>query len=389
MNEITQSLIKKLAQKQEVPVVSIYVPTHRLPSSPNMREDQTRFKNLIRKARDMWSEQSDDPRIEKIYNQLEVKLNNLEFWQHTTEGMAIFADYEDVGFYHLPIECEERVYVGDSYDITPLLLILTLNQPYYVLVLAMHNTKLLYGDMYTLNPVDIEFPSSPEDALSIDEMFSGSNTIRSPQSGRSGTNDVISPHGQGDSREAGREERLQYFRIIDDTIMNSNVVDTSRPILVAGTDSEVGDYHAVSQLSTLMHTYISGNHTNTSLPELQKLAWQIIYSDIVDARSSDVLTQYYELTGQHKSSHDIKDITEAAQSGRVATLLVGMIHTTADSIRDSVDAVVQVITFLNEYDRYDLVSLVRSVYEQGGDVRGVDVESMPEHAAVAALYRYA
>jgi hypothetical protein len=388
MHKVTQSSIETLARPQSENVISIYLPTHRHSTALHRQEDQTRFKNLIREAKERWLSDGNNSDLTSVFKQLESKFDNTDLWQHTTEAMAIFAGKDTLEIFNLPIECEERIHISDSYDITPLLIVAASNQPYYLLNLAMHNTKLFKGDVYGLEPVTIDFPTSPEDALNIDEMFSGSNTVRSQNSPTGGSSNIFSPHGQGDSNGAGREERLQYFRIIEGMIMDYAEIDHTWPVLIAGTDSEVGDYRTMSKLPTLIHTYIPGNHTNTTLPNLSALAWPIIQSDVINKRAADMMDQLNEKAGIKKSSIDYKDMTEAANMGRVKTLLVGITRKTTDTVSDAVHSAVPIVSFAKQRDYERITELVKKVIAQGGNVLGVGNEMLPAKVPVAAIYRY-
>lgn len=387
MNKVTRSSIEALARPQSGNVISIYLPTHRHPTPPHIQEDQTRYKNLIRESKEKWLTGNNLAAMSSMFEQMERKLDDLNFWQHTTESMAIFAGPDLFEIYNLPIECEERVCVADSYDITPLLIVAAYDQPYYLLALAMHNTKLFKGDTYGLEPVAIDFPTSPEDALNIDEMFSGSNTVRS-QNGPSGPGNAIAPHGQGDSNGAGREERLQYFRIIDAMIVDSKEVDHTMPVLIAGTDSEAGDYRNMSKLPALVHAYVQGNHTNSTFQDIAARAWPIIQSEVIGRRAAEAVDQLNEKVGIKKSSYDYKDMTEAANMGRIKTLLVGITRKTTDTVSDAVQTAVPIMTFAKQYEYEHIAELVKKVLAQGGNVLGVGNELLPAKVPVAAIYRY-
>lgn len=387
MNKVTRSSIETLARPQSGNVISVYLPTHRHPTPPHMQEDQTRYKNLIREAKEKWQADPVNSDMSSIFEQMEGKLEDLSFWQHTTEGLAILASPDGYEIYTLPVECEERVNIADSYDLTPLLIVTAYDQPYYLLALAMHNTKLFKGDMYGLEPVAIDFPTSPEDALNIDEMFSGSNTVRSHNS-PSGANNAIAPHGQGDSNGAGREERLTYFRIIDSMIANAKDFDSSLPVIIAGTDSEAGDYRNMSKLPALIRSYIQGNHTNTTLPDLVALAWPIIQSEVISKRAIEAVDQLNEKVGIQKSSYDYKDVTEAANMGRVQTLLVGITRKTTDTVSDAVNTAVPILSFAKNQDYERVAELVKKVLAQGGTILGVGNELLPAKVPIAAIYRY-
>ncbi|MDB5186615.1 MAG: hypothetical protein JWM07_87 [Candidatus Saccharibacteria bacterium] len=388
MNKVTRSSIEILARPQSGNVISVYLPTHRHPTPPHMQEDQTRYKNLIRQAREQWHEKVGDDTMSSTFEQMESKLEDLGFWQQTTEGMAIFSSPEKFEIYHLPVECEERVCVDDSYDITPLLIVMAYDQPYYMLALAMHNTKLFKGDMYGLEPVAIDFPSSPEDALNIDEMFSNSNTIRNQNSPASDGSGAVASHGQGDSNRAGREERFQYFRILENTMTSLKEFDDSLPIIIAGTDSEAGDFRNSTKMQNIVHEYIQGNHTNTTLPDLVALAWPIIQSEVISKRAIEAVDQLNEKVGIQKSSYDYTDVTEAANMGRVQTLLVGITRKTTDTVSDAVNTAVPILSFAKNQDYERVAELVKKVLAQGGTILGVGNELLPAKVPIAAIYRY-
>lgn len=383
MNKITQPVIESLSQDTEGPVISIYLPTHRYPTPPHMQEDQTRFKNLLHEARDKWQDKVQNNSMDHTFQQLEEKLDDLSFWHETTEGMAVFATPEHYDLYHLPMESEEHVCVGAEFDITPLLMLQQYDQPYYLLALAMHDAKLFKGDMYGIEPITIDFPASPEDALNIDEMFTNSNTVRNQDAGG-----MSSPHGQGDSNQAGTEERLQYFRILDNLIATSPSIDHTLPIIIAGTDSEAGDYRRISKLPNLIQHYLKGNHTTDRPQQLHSLAWPVVQQEIVYVRTQNMIERYNELQGADKSSNDIEAIEAAADNGRIATLVVGMIRYTTDTVRDKVDTAVPVITFVKDQSAELLERVARKVRAQGGKIIGVNNTLTPEKVPVAAIYRY-
>lgn len=385
MKKLTNQAVQQLTEAKPGIAVSIYLPTHRYPTPPHMQEDQTRFKNLVNQA----SQQLIDGGHEQLARQLVERLEDIaidmRFWQEMTEGLAVMADQERLEFYHLPVECEERVCVGEQFDVTPLLVLLSYDQPYYVLALANHQPKLWRGDMYGLEPINLDFPASPEDALNIDEMFSGSQTRR----GREGAGrlaDAIGPHGQGDSNEAGREERLQYFRIIDRMIYESELVDKKLPLLLAAPDNDAGDYKNLSSMPKLLDQFLPGNYTTAQERELHELTWPLIEQAVCRPEAEAAAEKFQQLAGPDKSSAKISDIEQAVQVGRVDSLLVGMFDVTADSVSDSKRRDLLKLTFPSVYER--LSELARQVIAQGGRVIGLQASTMPSAATVAALYRY-
>jgi release factor family 3 len=387
MNKINQSVIETLAAEQKGAVLSIYLPTHHISTPATVKEDQTRLKNLIRQGFGEWQEKVGEEEIKGIREQLDSMVDDESFWTDMTQGIALFVNIDTISIYHLPIECQEYIYVGNEFDITPLRICVEVGQPHYVFALAKHDPKLFYGDSYGLEPVAIDFPSSPEDALNIDEMFSDSNTVRGVST-QGGGNDKLSSHGQGDSNHAGQEERLKYFRILDNMIMKAKSIDATLPIVIAATDSEASDFKNLSNLPNLIQEFVAGNHTTTPLRELHQLTWKIIKNEVIDKKRHLLLEQFNELKGVQKASSDPDEIMAATRTGRVDTLLVGIVPTTNDSISDTNDTNAPLIRLDDTYKNLSIRQLINSVVAQGGTIIGIDPDELATPSLVGAIYRY-
>jgi hypothetical protein len=385
MNKITRSIIDTLAQEQDHNVLTIYMPTHRYPSPPHIQENQTRFKNMLRDARSI---AKDDKEAVATLQELEKKIDDLDFLKETTESLAMFIDNGHTQFYNLPIECEESIRYGRTYDITPLVMLHSYDQPFYVLALALHGSKLYKGDVYGIEELQVDFPKSPEDALNIDEMFSGSQTKRSHQGGPNAPNGVTGPHGEGDSNAAGSQERLMYFGILDKLIAEHDEFDVHVPLMIAGAESEAGTYRANTKLPNVMGSFLKGNYTNLTSRDIHAKVWPLICQEIVYKREHESLERYEELKGVDKSSTKLNEIETAADSGRVDTFFIHLIDQTHDSVSDAADQSAPLIRSSNNEDESRLKKLVDAVYRTGGHIIGLTSSKMPEGAPAAAVYRY-
>jgi len=389
MNKVTMDVIEKLSQPRESQVISIYLPTHRYPSPPHIHENQTRLKNLLHKATEKISEESvTSAGLRKQLKQLEHQNDEMAFWQTALEGMAIFVDETNVFIYHLPIECEESVSVAMSHDVAPLMMVMSQNQRFHVLALAMHGSKLYEGDAYGVEQIKIDLQKSPEDALNIDEMFANSNTKRSHQGGPRGALGVTAPHGEGDSNAAGSAERLQYFRIIEQRLHGHKQFNPDLPLLIAATESEAGDFKAVTRISSTLESFLRGNYTESSAHELFAAAWPIVRKEVIGRRKEALIERLREYKGIAQASTSIKEIERAAEEGRVATLLVNFIDETNDSISDTSHGPVPIIRALANTNSDHLKRLMQAVHRQGGKIVGLNRSLMPGGVTAAALYRY-
>lgn len=383
MNKVSREAIKQLLETEDTMTLSIYMPAHRFPTSEHISEDKIRFKNLLRTAKEMLEKDGIDEGVTaQMLGQLESIHSNDDFWQHTTQGMAFFCSLAGLRYFHLPIECDEYVSVGDCYDVAPLLIVASYDQPYYLLALATKNPALFYGDMYDVRRVAIHLPTSIEEALNIDELHSNSRTDRAGGHGAGSK-----AHGQGDSRQAGQEERLKFFRIIDDTLSLSREIDTKIPILLSGTEDDISGYRESSKLKHLLNATLHGNYVEISNHEIHDRSWPLIMRELNDQMVTHEIEKIQSLAGTGLASLESEEISEAAKQGRADTLLLGMLTKTRDSISD-VNEVVTKIVFTERYVSDKIDALVRSVFDQGGKIVGVLRGDMPREAYQAAVYRY-
>lgn len=381
MNRVTHDVINKLSKPQHSAVLSIYLPTHRHPTPPHMQEDQIRFKNALREARELLAENGiDGGAIHENLSNIQGLLDDPDFWKTTLEGLAIFISEEQAQMYHSPMEFEQSVVCDTMYDVAPLHMMHSLNTPVYVLALAMHESKLYSADAYGIEQIAIDLPKSPEDALNIDELHAG-RTVKSHRGG-------MSAHGEGDSSEAGTHERLQYFRIIERTLLQSNKFDQKAPLLLAATDSEAGHFKSVTSLPSVLEHVLHGNYTATAPQDLFAAVWPIIRTDILAKDEKEIVERFGEYKGHDRASINESDIEKAAQEGRVETLLVNYIDETNDSVSDAASDSTIVIRTTTDASKVRLKRLIDLVYKQGGKIIGLDKDRMPEAAVAAALYRY-
>lgn len=387
MNKISKADITGLIETEDLASVSMYFSTHKFPTSEHITEDKIRFKNLMKKAEEMLERKEIDGGVIRHIKTLleETVLYDENFWQETTEGIALFCSPAGVRCFHIPDECDEYVYVGDQYDIAPLLAVVSWNVDYYVLALATKHPAIYSGDMYGIAKVDEQLPESIEKALNIDELYSNSQTSRNrgSQSGHPGAK----AHGQGDSRQAGQEERLKYFRLIDETVLSSRKINSDHPILLAGTEDEISEFRDVSRNKRIMSGSLRGNYTNGDTNELHNRSWPLVEKEICQTQNSRLIEKIQNLLGTGLASTQEDEILIAAGEGKIDTLLVGLLHNTMDSIGDRQEEV-RKLSISDEYEQAGVRESSRSTFKNGGEVIGAIRNDMPEGKIIAALFRY-
>ena len=384
MNKVSKETIKDLLDLEDSVAISLYLPTHRFPTPIHVQEDRIRFKNLVRAAKERLEADGVDEGIaRKLESDLEETIHDDDnFWQHTTEGLAVFCSPGGVRYFHLPMECEERVSTGEKFDIASLLLAVSCDNPYYLLALAVHRPVLYEGDAYGLKKVNIELPESPEVALGIDELFSNSQTSRVGGHGAG-----AKAHGQGDSRQAGQEERLKFFRMVDDALLSEGTVDSRLPFLLAGMDEDVSHFRELSRLSHILTPHLNGNHTEENPVDIHERAWEVVRTEVGRKACLEEVEKLGNLLGTGRSSTDIADIAKAAREGRVDSLLLSVFTNTRDTVSDSDEEIMKLV-FPDIPEKEQLGEISRAVFDTSGSVIGLLEGDLPDGKEVAAIYRY-
>ena len=385
MQKLTlEELTRLLESPTEAPSVTIYLPSHRTHSPPHMNEDQIRFKNLSKRALNLL-EQHDKHNAtfnKKIINQCNQLLRDRDFWEQMTESMVICARPGMFEFYHLPIDSDEYVAVDDHFHLTPLIGILHDMREFHVLSVRQHKPQLFRGDMYELHPAELTLPDSIEAALGIDELYQKSLQFSSTNS----VNGVMY-HGHGGGKDTGDVERLKFFRLIDGMVCYD--VDTSLPLILAGTDSEVSEYRAISSHPNITTGYVEGSYDHDDTIKLHRKAAEIMSQEVIEQDHQMALDRFERLRGESpgRVAAYMEDLQDAAENGRVGTLLVGMSRKTRDTVRDNMQPVPKLV-FPTEEDGRTLDQVVRQVFTKRGEIVNVSQDQMPEHKLALAINRY-
>ena len=168
MDILTKAELEQLMRKEEQQCVSIYMPTHRI--GVETQQDPIRLKNLLGEAEKHLSNQGYGPRdVQKMLEPASKLLQASYFWQHQSDGLAIFLSGNSAHIYRLPLSFEELVMVDDHFYIKPLLPLITGDGQFYILALSQNDIRLLNGTRYGVSEVDTgQLVGSLEEANSFD-----------------------------------------------------------------------------------------------------------------------------------------------------------------------------------------------------------------------------
>ena len=378
MNLLSYDHLTELAQKREGPCLSLYLPTQR--HFPDNRPDSIRFRGLISQLEASLSKHSSARETADLLQPMVDLVGNHDFWNHTLDGLAIFAAAGFSEVILLQHSVPELTVVSDTFHTKPLRKILQSSDSYQILALSLQEVKLYEGNRYVLDEVILEpgFPNTLTKALG-DEITEPQHTVAS-----NGGTSQATHHGHGGASEESEKDRDRFFRVIDRALQKNHI--NGLPLILAALPEHHQPYQAISRHITLVKEGIKKNPDALSNDQLREQAWKIVEPHYLDRLKAAGET--FRLAKSQGLGFDkIETVAEAIFNGRVATLLIesertlpGRIHPGSGRISFSEDNDPQVDDLLDD--------LGESVLQKGGHVHVIPAAQMPTSTGIAAICRY-
>jgi hypothetical protein len=379
MNLFTIDELTTLTTASNPTSISIYAPIERL--GIETKQNRIRLKNLVRQAEEKLLALGMRGQNAKELLQPIHELDNDDFWQHQSDGLAIFLSPNQFCYYCLPITFPELTIVSDRFHIKPLLQLMSGDGTFSVLALSQNQVRLFQGTRYHLDEIELtDVPTNIAAALQYDDPEKSLQV----RTGSSQSNSGIF-HGQGAGNEDHKNDLLSYFRQINNGL-ESFLKNQQTPLILAGVDYLLPIYHEANTYAHLLPNGITGNPETLSLEELHTQAWQIA-QPYFDLAKGLTISHYEELQGSEKTANTIEKVVSAAYFQRVETLFVpidktvwGVFNPEGNSIQ------IHAQQEIGDEDLLDLAAL--HTLTNGGTVYAVEQADVPEHKAIAAILRY-
>ncbi|MAT42648.1 MAG: hypothetical protein CL609_09925 [Anaerolineaceae bacterium] len=384
MDLITQQALDHLLNSHSEWSMSLFMPAHR--AGRETQKDPIRFKNLLNKAEGQLEERGcRTPDIKNILKPARDLIEDFEFWQHQSDGLAVFASPEAFEVYRLPIRFEELVVISNHFHIKPLLPLFTNDGHFYILALSQNEVRLLEGTQYTVDEVDMEknLPNLAEtlkfDLFSKQLQFH-TGTARETDSGETAA--MFFGHDPSDKEE---KRLLQWFHKVDD-VLGEVITNRQSPIVLAGVEYLFPLFKKTSSFNNIMAKGVEGNPDDLSAEELHTKAWPLIKPYFMETQN-EAFSRYKDLSNTDQVTTNLEKTFLAAYQGRIE-----LVFTVEDyQVWGNYDVDTNKVHIHNEFQAgdEDLLNLV-SIYtlKNGGTVFVVDEGTMPAKAPQAAILRF-
>lgn len=285
------------------------------------------------------------------------------------DGLILLVSCAYQGVFKVPYRLPERVAIDDNFLTRDIVFAMTRTPLYWVLMLSEKPTRLYLGRNTDLAEVrEYGFPHE----------YEGPGTGVAVQSGI----------GANPSREKDRALEA-FMRDVDASLLNA-VKEGPFPVVLVGLAQNLGSFKGVSRNADFVVHEIEGGHDSLSAHDLGHLVWPQA-RDALRARRQEIFGQIGQAVGQNRCVTDLNEAWQAAQEGRVATMVVQEnLHLPAEVSEDG-----RHLTLLDtgkeegENAYADAVDeMIEFVMQGGGKVVFVDDDELTEQDGLVMLTRY-
>lgn len=385
MDILSKDDLRSLTGRKEGVCATLYLPTH--PVGEDIQQDPIRLKNLIRRAEELIeAEGTRKSRAQEILAPARSLINDADFWQCQSDGLAVFAGEDFFRYFRLPVSFEELVVVTDRFHIKPLIPVLGESGRFYVLALSQNEIRLLQGSAHTVTEVQLEdVPTSLAEALKYDDPEKQLQ-FHTGTPGHGGRRPAIF-HGQGVGTDDARH-KVEIKRYLDqvDKGIHEILKEEHDPLVLAGVEYLLPIYRDANTYPHLVAKGITGNLERLSPKEIHARAWSVVEPVFLEARKK-AGERYRELAGTGDTSNDIKEVVLAAFDGRIDTLFV-TVGVQRWGCFDPEKREVELHDKQQPGDEDILDFAAMHALINNGRVYAVEPSGMPDGEPVAAIFRY-
>ncbi len=308
---VTGDDIRALASASDGPKVSIHLPTHRL--GAEVRQDPVRCRHLTDDAAHQLHEAGHGADVDALLGPTRALLDDGAFWQHQSDGLAIFASRDVHRTFRVPIDLPAVAVVGSTFHVTPLAPLLSGDGEFLVLALSQNSVRLFAASRSTMSELDTGvMPTSIAEALAHEDP---ERHLQARSVG--GGDSMFHGHGVGE-QDKGEIER--FLRAVDHGLHDVIGADR-RPLVLACVAYYAPIFRSVSRHTDVIEPSVEGNPEHTHANDLHAAAWELVAPRFsVDGARAWERLQAASGTGTVTDSPD--DIAARATEGRVDTLFV-------------------------------------------------------------------
>jgi hypothetical protein len=384
MDLLSKELLKNLVKKNSDPCISIYIPTHR--EWNEQSQDRTRFKNHLQKIYKQLNERGMRAnRLQQLMKPVFDLLDDIDFWNHQSEGLAVFFSPDEFQRYRIPIRVQELNIISQRYYIKPLLSLLSGDGRFFLLALDQKIIKLFQGSKYSIN--EIKLPKGT--FVSLKDYFQFEEADKSYQlyGGNTATEGAsFFTHGSVRMDAAVHKEKiLEFFKLVNKGVFQV-IKNENAPLVLAGVEYLIPLYKEANSYPYLAGESLDINPEGLKNEELHRSAWEIVHP-MFEKNRMKALKLYEQFSGNGRASSSIEEVVKAAFNKKVESLFVNKDAQVWGKYNPEEDEVI--VDEAHSESNEELLDLAAvQTFVNNGSVFVLGKDKMPCDKPAAAVFRY-
>lgn len=404
MEHLSLEAVRTLLAPQTAPCLSLYLPTHR--TVPDNTVDRQSFGHLVDGFEMALSATRPRHEIERLLRPFHVLADDVQFWQHTRDGLAVLASDGLARVFLLQRPVRPLAVVTGRFHLMPLVRLASALERCHVLAVTSREARLYEGTLWRdadgsaldrIDPVElVPAPgSAPTSRLTrgdvIDEETFQPHRVERGL-GPAGLAGTTAVHGGAGSKHDDVDADTEIFlRHVDTVVWEQVSRTTGLPLILVAGPRVAATFRGLSKNDLLLEGHVSKDPHLLTRDELAAAASPVLAAAVAGRIAGEVRA-FAQARDRDLAAGDLADIGRAAVAGRVATLLIESDRFEAGRFDRSTGAV--------EYDgepparsgahtREDVFGAVaETVLAHGGTIIPLARNDMPTESGVAAIYRY-
>jgi hypothetical protein len=379
--------MKILLEARKNPSVTIYLPIPRF--GGETRQGPVKLHTLLKKASETLKEQNwRQPVVDRIIGPVEKSLDQVILWGYQQQGLAIFANEDELITRFLPIPVNDALYISDRFYMRPLFPLLTHDGQYYLLSLNLIDVKVFLGSRYSLEALTMTgMPKSLQEILATYNIGRQMQQHSGSVAGAGAGGKIV--HGYENMKDFEKVRIEEFLRSIDNSLRQELAV-AKRPLVVACVDYLFSLYRQIAKYTPLMDQHIAGSPETIPADDLCCMAWDIV-RPVIEREKDQDWAALQNMQNSGRVVGNIRQIIAAANHGRVDSLFLpsgkiipGQYDPSAERATRLPDA-----TDLSSPGTVDLLEIAAAtVFLKGGKVYETDAQLMQQDNDALALLRY-
>jgi len=384
MDLLSKESLKSLVKKSSEPCISVYIPTHR--EWNEQGQDRTRFKNHIQKIYKKLNERGIRAnRLQQLMKPAFDLLDDIEFWNHQSEGLAVFFSPGEFQRYRIPIKVQDINIISQRYYLKPLLSLMSGDGRFFLLGLDQKIIKLFQGSKYSIN--EVKLPKGT--FISLKDFFQYEEADKSYQLyGGSTTSEGASFFTHGSVRmdaAVHKEKILEFFKLVNKGVFHV-IKNENAPLVLAGVEYLIPLYKEANSYPYLAGESLDINPEGLKNEELHRSAWEIVHP-LFEKNRLKAFKLYEQFSGNGRASSNIEEIVKGAFNKKIESLFVNReVQLWGRYNREADEVIVDGSHNESNEELLDLAAV--QTFVNNGSVFVLEQDKMPCDKPAAAVFRY-